>query len=300
MTTPQKSSTVRPRVLLQLDSDQHPSVFDAVVAVDSKVDHLLRHGSVSPGQVQEMVHGTIFTRGPKELMNTAIFVGGSDVVQGEALLQAVQQTFFGPMRVSVMMDSNGSNTTAAAAVLAAGGHVKLGESRVTLLAATGPVGRRVARLLASQGAEIQVGSRSLQRAQEVCESVRSRFPDCVLQPVETGTNDALVQALDESAVVIAAGSPATRLLPESVRLQAKQLQVVVDLNAVPPQGIEGVDVMDQGVERDGIACYGAIGVGAFKMKIHKTAIGRLFERNDLVLDAEEIYALGAEILSSNA
>jgi predicted ribosome-associated RNA-binding protein Tma20 len=118
--------------------------------------------------------------------------------------------------------------------------------------------------------------------------------------VETGTNDALVQVLDESAVVIAAGSPAIRLLPESVRLQAKQLQVVVDLNAVPPQGIEGVDVMDQGVERDGIACYGAIGVGAYKMKIHKIAIGRLFERNDLVLDAEEIYALGAEILSSNA
>ena len=268
MTTPQKSSTVRPRVLLQLDSDQHPSVFDAVVAVDSKVDHLLRHGSVSPDQVQEMVHGTIFTRGPKELMNTAIFVGGSDVVQGEALLQAVQQTFFGPMRVSVMMDSNGSNTTAAAAVLAAERHVNLGDSRVALLAGTGPVGRRVAWLLASQGAEIQVGSRSLRRAQEVCESVRLRFPDCVVLPVETGTNDALVQVLDESAVVIAAGSPAIRLLPESVRLQAKQLQVVVDLNAVPPQGIEGVDVMDQGVERDGIACYGAIGVGAYKMKIH--------------------------------
>lgn len=295
-----KASEMRSRVLLQLDSDPHPSVFDAVVAVDSQVDHLLRHGSVSPDQVQELVHGTIFTRGPKELKGTAIFVGGTDVVQGEALLRAVQETFFGPMRVSVMMDSNGSNTTAAAAVLAAGKHVNLRQSRVSVLAATGPVGRRVVRLLASQGAEIQVGSRSLRRAEEVCETVQSRFSECVLHPVQTGTNDLLLRALDGSAVVIAAGSPGTLLLPQSVRVQAKHLQVAVDLNAVPPLGMEEVDVMDQGVDRDGIVCYGAIGVGALKMKIHKTAIQRLFERNDLVLDAEEIYALGAEILSSNA
>jgi hypothetical protein len=295
-----KASETRSRVLLQLDSDPHPSVFDAVVAVDSQVDHLLRHGSVSPDQVQELVHGTIFTRGPKELKGTAIFVGGTDVVQGEALLCAVQETFFGPMRVSVMMDSNGSNTTAAAAVLAAEKHVNLRQSRVSVLAATGPVGRRVVRLLASQGAEIQVGSRSLRRAEEVCETVQSTFSECVLHPVQTGTNDLLLRALDGSAVVIAAGSPGTLLLPQPVRVQAKHLQVAVDLNAVPPLGMEEVDVMDQGVDRDGIVCYGAIGVGALKMKIHKTAIQRLFERNDLVLDAEEIYALGAEILSSNA
>lgn len=295
-----KASETRSRVLLQLDSDPHPSVFDAVVAVDSQVDHLLRHGSVSPDQVQELVHGTIFTRGPKELKGTAIFVGGTDVVQGEALLRAVQETFFGPMRVSVMMDSNGSNTTAAAAVLAAEKHVNLRQSRVSVLAATGPVGRRVVRLLASQGAEIQVGSRSLRRAEEVCETVQSTFSECVLHPVQTGTNDLLLRALDGSAVVIAAGSPGTLLLPQPVRVQAKHLQVAVDLNAVPPLGMEEVDVMDQGVDRDGIVCYGAIGVGALKMKIHKTAIQRLFERNDLVLDAEEIYALGAEILSSNA
>jgi hypothetical protein len=295
-----KAFETRSRVLLQLDSDPHPSVFDAVVAVDSQVDHLLRHGSVSPDQVQELVHGTIFTRGPKELKGTAIFVGGTDVVQGEALLRAVQETFFGPMRVSVMMDSNGSNTTAAAAVLAAEKHVNLRQSRVSVLAATGPVGRRVVRLLASQGAEIQVGSRSLRRAEEVCETVQSTFSECVLHPVQTGTNDLLLRALDGSAVVIAAGSPGTLLLPQPVRVQAKHLQVAVDLNAVPPLGMEEVDVMDQGVDRDGIVCYGAIGVGALKMKIHKTAIQRLFERNDLVLDAEEIYALGAEILSSNA
>ena len=78
----------------------------------------------------------MFTRGPNDLKSTAIFVGGSRVADGEALLARVQKTFFGPVRVSVMMDSNGSNTTAAAAVISAGKHVSLSESKVVVLGGT--------------------------------------------------------------------------------------------------------------------------------------------------------------------
>ena len=68
-----------------------------------------------------------------------------------------------------------------------------------------------------------------------------------------------------------------------------------DLNAVPPQGIDGIEVMDDGVERDGVTVFGALGVGRLKMKIHRAGIARLFERNDLVLDAETIADLAREI-----
>ena len=76
-----------------------------------------------PQQVRDLVHGAMFTRGPDKLNNTAIFVGGTDVRTGEKLLQEVTDCFFGPLRVSVMLDANGANTTAAAAVLAASKHV---------------------------------------------------------------------------------------------------------------------------------------------------------------------------------
>jgi hypothetical protein len=69
------------------------------------------------------------------------------------------------------------------------------------------------------------------------------------------------------------------------------LRVAIDLNAVPPLGIEGVEATDKGQERDGVVCYGALGVGATKMKVHKAALARLFDSNDQVLDAEEVYAL---------
>ena len=106
----------KPKILIQLDSDPHPSVFDSVVAADCHVEQLLRHGAVQLDQVRDLVYGAMFTRGPDELHNTAVFVGGSDVAAGEAILKQVVQCFFGPMRVSVLMDSNGANTTAAAAV----------------------------------------------------------------------------------------------------------------------------------------------------------------------------------------
>ena len=80
---------------------------------------------VTVDQVQGLVHGSMFTRGPQDLKSTAIFVGGTDVAAAEELLRRVLKSFFGPLRVSVMMDANGANTTAAAAVLAAGRHVKL-------------------------------------------------------------------------------------------------------------------------------------------------------------------------------
>ncbi|HJZ75555.1 MAG TPA: hypothetical protein VKE51_27660, partial [Vicinamibacterales bacterium] len=65
---------------------------------------------------------------------------------------------------------------------------------------------------------------------------------------------------------------------------------------VPPLGIEGVEVTDNGADRGGVIAFGALGVGGLKMKIHKACIASLFERNDLVLDAETI----AEVASGLA
>jgi hypothetical protein len=283
------------KILLCLDTDPQPSVFDSVVAIDAGVDQLLRHSGVRADGVRDLVYGAMFTRGPAELKNTAVFIGGSDVAAGEELLAAVRQCYFGPMRVSVMLDSNGANTTAVAAVLAASQHISLHNAIVTVLAATGSVGRRVARLLARAGAQVRVASRQMARAQEVCENIRGTVPSAVCEAHEVRDDRALGDAIAGAAVVVAAGAPGVELLPDRLRLQSGSLKLAIDLNAVPPAGIAGVQPNDKAVMRDGQLCYGAIGVGGTKMKLHKAAIQRLFERNDLVLDAEEILALGKTI-----
>jgi methylenetetrahydrofolate/methylenetetrahydromethanopterin dehydrogenase (NADP+) len=278
-------------ILIQLDSDPHPSVFDRVVAVDSGVDELFSYGGVGIDQVRGLVHGAIFTRGSKDLKRTAIFIGGSDVAVGEKMLAAATASMLPYLKVSVMLDSNGANTTAAAAVRMAAKHLPLRDAPALVLGGTGPVGQRVARLLAREGAEVRVASRKRDRAAGVCERIAQHVPDAKLTPLGIGNDTELSTALDGRALVIAAGAAGVVLLPKTVRLAAKSLKVAIDLNAWPPLGIEGVEVVDKGIERDGVLCYGAIGLGDLKMKTHRAAVASLFEKNDRVLDAEEIYAI---------
>jgi hypothetical protein len=224
-----------------------------------------------------------------------VFIGGSDVEAGEELLAAAKACFFGPMRVSLMLDSNGANTTAAAAVLSAGKHVPLAGATCTVLAGTGAVGQRVVRLLVRAGARVRVASRQLSRAKYVCDAIAKMVDGAKLEPCETRSDESIRAAVGNSAVVIAAGAPGIELLPERVRSQCADLKVAIDLNAVPPAGIAGIGSQDKAKEQGGQICYGAIGVGGLKMKLHKAAVRRLFESNDQVLDAEEIFALGDSI-----
>ena len=119
------------KILIQLDSDADPSVFDRVVAIDAGADEVFSYGGVKPETIRDKVHGAIFTRGPKDLAHTAFFIGGSNVGVGEKLLAEVQQHMlpqFG-LRVSVLLDANGANTTAAAAVRSAARHLELNRRR---------------------------------------------------------------------------------------------------------------------------------------------------------------------------
>ena len=104
------------KLLLLLDSDPIPSVYDIFVGYDGGADHVVSYAGITPGNIASLIDGAIFTRGPSEKKHTAIFIGGANMAAGEELLTAVTKHFFGNFRVSVMLDSNGSNTTAAAAV----------------------------------------------------------------------------------------------------------------------------------------------------------------------------------------
>ena len=283
----------KPKILLQLDSDAQASVFDSVVAVDAGVDQLFRHSGIQLSQVRDLAYGAMFTRGLDDLRYTAVFVGGSDVTEGEVILAELRKAFFGPM--SVMLDSNGANTTAAAAVWTAAKHCPLRDAEALVLAATGPVGSRVVRLLALEGARVTAASRNRDRALAVCQSVAARCPGANLAAVETKSPDQIDSALEKAQIVIAAGAPGVELLSAPDRAKGKRLAVAIDLSAVPPLGLAGIEVTDRGKERNGVSCYGAIGVGGTKMKIHKQAIRQLFEAHDQVLDAEEIYRIAQQL-----
>ena len=292
--------TIKPSVLLQLDTDPQPSVFDAVVAVDSGVDHVLRHGNVRVEAVRNLVHGLLFTRGADELQRSALFIGGSDIRAGESILDAVSATFFGPFRVAVLLDSNGANTTAAAVVLAVeqslGSAPDWNQTAVAVLGA-GSVGRRVARLLTGLGAKVRIGSPDRNQAHEATQSLRVKD----LAPVESfEIHPGWQPQIAHSTVIVAAGPAGVEILPGLNREQWPDLRVAVDLNAVPPQGLGGTKPTDRDKDRNGVRVWGALGVGGLKMKIHKAAIRALFDGEPSVLDVEQVFELGRKVVTSGS
>ncbi|MFM8734750.1 MAG: NAD(P)-dependent methylenetetrahydromethanopterin dehydrogenase [Pirellulales bacterium] len=298
------------KILIQLDGDPQPSTFDAVVAVDAGADVLLRHGGVTPDAVVPLVHGGMFTRGGSDLASTAIFVGGSDVALAEAVADRVRGTFFGPVRLGVLVDPSGANTTASAAVVAAGRHVAIAAGgrgfRAVVLGGTGPVGQRVARLLAGKGGHVTVVSRSRPRAEQVIERIiaQTGVPTARLEAVEhhgsVPADSALARALADAEVIVAAGAAGVVLLDAAGRTSARSARVIIDLNAVPPAGIAGITATDKGRLDGATWVYGALGVGGTKMKIHKAAIARIFTDPAAFLDAEELLAIGEQLESQRA
>ena len=217
-----------------------------------------------------------------------MWVGGTDVGAAEALFAAVQKVFFGPFRVSAMMDANGCNTTAAAAVARLAGVVTLSGARAVILGGTGPVGIRAAALLAREGASVVLCSRALTRAQGACERLKATF-DVDVTPCQAWDEAGVTQALEGADVCLTAGAAGVTFVPRAVWAKHPSLKAMADVNAVPPLGIEGIEASDKGTERDGKRVFGALGIGGLKMKVHRACVAQLFARNDAVVDLDTIY-----------
>jgi hypothetical protein len=278
------------KLLFQLDTDPYPSAFDTVVAYDGGADQVTGYGNVTPQTVGPLVDGTIFTRAPKEKKYTAIFVGGSNMAAGQELLQAVKKKFFANFRVSIMLDSNGSNTTAAAGVAMLTRSGSVAGKRAVVLAGTGPVGLRAAALLAKEGATVALTSRRRERAENASRQIKERFSVSV-SPIEATDNAARGAALKGAHIVFAAGAAGVQLLEEGHWQNNPSIELMADANATPPLGIAGVDMMDKAVNRHGKTVYGAIGFGGLKLQVHRACIGKLFDSDNQIFDAEEIYAI---------
>ena len=284
------------KVLIQLDTDQHPSPFDAIAAYDADVDVVVPYGSITPDTLTDVVQGAIFPRGPDGLKNTAFWVGGSKVRDGEAVFEAAQKLFFEPFKPSIMLDSDGSNTTAAAAVARVRGAVDLNGTGAAVIG-VGPVGLRTAELLRREGAEVTMFTFPPD-AIEGKHRRASGIPvaqDAGFEVVEPNSSDELDEALAGSAVVFAAGPAGTQILRRTGWAH-DGVQVVVDYSAADPVGVEGIDRGDDLTEEDGVKKLGAIAVGGPKMKLQKACIRTMFESKGAVFDLAGVYDVALEVL----
>jgi methylenetetrahydrofolate/methylenetetrahydromethanopterin dehydrogenase (NADP+) len=284
------------KILIQLDTDLHPSSFDAIAAYDADVDVVIGYGGVTPDNLAGVVQGAIFPRGPDGLANTAFWVGGSKVRDGESVLGAAEKLFFEPFKPSIMLDSDGSNTTAAAAVALVRGAVELKGADAAVIG-VGPVGIRTAELLRREGAEVtmltfppDVMKGGYRRASGIAVAQEAQF-----EVVEPQSSDDLDAALAGRAVIFAAGPAGTQIL-RSRGWKQEGVRVVVDYSAAEPVGVEGVDRGDNLADDGGVLKLGALAVGGPKMKLQKACIRAMFETKGTLLDLEGVYDIALEAL----
>ena len=282
------------KLLLHLDTDAVVSAFDQAVVYDAGVDNIMAYGGITRDNVTPHVHGMIFTRGGKNLKNSAIFIGGSNVPHSELVGKAVKKAFFGPVRVSVMLDPNGSNTTAAAIARKVMTNYDISGKKVVIIG-SGPVGQRSALYFLKEGAsEVVITSRSFARAKAITNQMKAAY-DVDVIPGESRSDEAIKKLLKDAHVAIASGPAGVCVLPKSAWSASDTLEVIADVNAIPPHGVEGIKVMDNNTEKEGVKFYGAIAIGNFKMKVHRGAISTLFESNDQFLDETTIYDIACKI-----
>ncbi len=261
-----------------------------MVAYDGGADHVIGYADVTPENVGALVDGAIYTRGPKEKQFTALFVGGGSMTAGEALFKAVRKRFFSTFRVSAMLDSNGSNTTAAAGVALLAKASSLKGKKAVVLAGTGPVGMRAAAMLNIEGAEVTITSRQISRAQE---PRRLRVPSASAHA--TVIEAATAPAAEGAQIVFAAGAIGAPLDDEKDWQNDPTIELIADCNAQPPLGVGGVEATDKAKERHGKIVIGALGLGGLKLKLHRECVGKLFDAADKIFDCENIYAQAKEL-----
>ena len=305
------------KILLQLDNDKFASTFDCIVAYDAGVDVVQSYGGVTPQDVRGLILSAFFTRGIPDLKDLAVWIGGSDVAVGEQLLAEASRTFFGPFKISLMLDSNGCSTTASTAIAKLARQTDL-RGKGALVIGPGPVGLRAAVLLAGEGCKVRLTSITSQllgerfnaeladrtlasgrKAAGIFHSSPAATSGGGLGVEELADTGALDRLLDQAEVVVAAGPAGLRVLPLDSWSKKPGVKWLLDFNLTEPLGIEGIKPGDDFAAYGDKHALGALAIGNPKMKVHKACIAKLFERNDLVLDTEGVYSIAKQLLRDN-
>ena len=265
-------SAESPYVLHLFTPNKQASPFDVNMAADAGYQMVVPYTDIALEQVNGLTQDAIFSRGPKGAARTGIFIGGRDALLAADMLDRAHAALVPPFAVSLMADPSGAFTTAAAmlacvqASLQARAGRSLVGSTVLVLGGTGPVGRVACVLAAQAGAKVLLGSHSgLAGAQKAAELTGQRF-GVQLAAAFTGDDAERRAQLASADVVLACAAAGVQVLSAADLQFAGRVQVLADVNAVPPEGIAGVGVMHQGQPVPGTPAvgYGALAIGNIK------------------------------------
>ena len=288
-------------ILHMLTPLRHMSPFDVNMALDAGFDSATPYTGVTLDDITPLVQDAMFSRSPRDAVRTGVFIGGKDAVLALDMLEQLRKTLLKPFEISAFADPAGSFTTAAAMVACVEKILKqkkakaLGQTKVVIFGATGPVGYTSGVIAASDGTDVTLAGRELSRLKAKADEIKQRF--CLeVHAVQAKTPEEISAALAGKEIALCAAAAGVQVLAATMLAAAKCLLVAADVNAVPPAGIEGLDPMANGVElAGGVLGIGPLAIGNVKYKTESGLFQRMANSaTALSLDFRDAFALARE------
>ncbi len=269
-----------PYLLFYLDTDVKASPFDICMAYDVGYNGVIPYENVNPEDAKNITQDALLSRGPKGVKHTAFLIGGKNAERAEEVFQAVKDSMFPPFKTSIIIDPAGAYTTAAAMVAKAENALatnKLGElkDKTCAILGTGAVGQIASVLLAKLGCKVLIASLNPKRidGKEHAESIGKLLAKdhaVQVQGIFAPTPASKIEIIKKADIIMCAGVKGVRIIDIEMLNDVKHMKVLLDINAVPPFGVEGIDLKDDMKEMlPGIFVIGALSVGDLKHKVEK-------------------------------
>jgi methylene-tetrahydromethanopterin dehydrogenase len=292
-------------ILHMLSTLKHMSPFDVNMALDAGFDEVAVYTNVTIEEVTALVQDAMFSRAPAAALRTGLFFAGRDAVLALDMLEQAKKALIKPFEVSLFADPYGSFTTAGAMVacvekiLRAQKQRELKGLKIVIYGATGVVGYSAAVIAALEGAEVTVvGYSGIDRVRKLAEEMQKRFSIDVM-PADGSSPEQVRALLLDHEVALCAARAGIKVLSREDIEAAKHLLIAADVNAVPPLGVEGCGLHDNGTV---ISSHGALGIGALAIGDvkYKTESG-LFKQmatsdKPLCLDFRQAFALARQLV----
>ncbi|WP_311027919.1 NAD(P)-dependent methylenetetrahydromethanopterin dehydrogenase [Mesorhizobium koreense] len=293
----------RKHILHMLTPLKQMSPFDVNMALDAGFDAVVPYVGVDLREVTGLVQDAIFSRPPDAGVDTGIFIAGKDALLALDMFDAAKKAMVPPFKISVFADPAGSFTTAAAMVakiekaLESKFQRGLKGTRISVFGATGVVGFCTAVIASREGANVTLaGYDGAERVKRIAAGMKDRFKVDV-GAVDGSTDAAKKSLVDDSEVVLACARAGIQVISKQ-QLKGSGLLIAADVNAVPPAGIEGLDVHANGdpLEATKAVGIGPLAIGNVKYKVESGLFRRMIDSEKAVtLDFQDAFSLAREI-----
>jgi methylene-tetrahydromethanopterin dehydrogenase len=283
---------------------KHVSPFDANMALDAGFDAVVGYTNVTLDEVTGLVQDAIFSRPPKVGVKTGMFFGGKNAALALDMMAAAKKALVPPFAISFFADPAGSFTTAAAMVACVEKVLRdkkqraLKAVRIAVFGATGVVGFSAAVLAALEGADVTlVGYDGIRRVSDAAREIKSRFGVDV-RSADGSDDGKKAEILGRVEAAFCAGRAGVRILSREQLAAAKGLLIVTDVNAVPPSGVDGLEMNANGAE---LTPYGTLGlgpltIGNLKYKTESGLFGKMIAADKPVrFDFRDAFQLAREL-----